>query len=67
MDFIVVNLFEFVLLVMVGYMMEFDIGLFLLDKLKLIYMYYIMLYLCCFLVVRYCGKLYLGINFFYRF
>lgn len=63
MDFIVVNLFEFVLLVVVGYMMmEFDIGLFLLDKLKLIYMYYLMLYLCwVFLVVRYCGKLYLGI------
>lgn len=62
MDFIVVNLFEFVLLVVVGYMMmEFDIGLFLLDKLKLVYMYYLMLYLCWFLVVRYCGKLYLGI------
>lgn len=44
-DFIVVNLSEFVALAVVGHMMiEFDIGLFLLDKPKSIYMYHIMLF-----------------------
>lgn len=48
-DFIVVNLSEFVPLAVVGHMMmEFDIGLFLLDKPKSIYMYHMMLYSCCF-------------------
>lgn len=60
-DFIVVNLSEFVPLAVVGHMMmEFDIGLFLLDKPKSVYMYHLMLYSCWFLVVRHCGKSYLG-------
>lgn len=67
-DFIVVNLSEFVPLAVVGHMMmEFDIGLFLLDKPKSIYMYHLMLYSCwVFLVVRHCGKSYLGIKSLYR-
>lgn len=63
-DFIVVNLSEFVPLAEVGHMMmEFDIGLFLLDKPKSVYMYHLMLF---FLVVRHCGKSYLGIKSLYR-
>lgn len=50
-DFIVVNLSEFVLLAVVGHMMmEFDIGLFLLDKPKSTYMYHMMLYSCWFFI-----------------
>lgn len=63
-DFIVVNLSELVALAVVGHMMiEFDIGLFLLDKPKSVYMYHLMLF---FLVVRHCGKSYLGIKSLYR-